>query len=75
MPSNSTKTAFKVKSMMRPKTKPKSTKKHDKENTLINAQIKQEPKITRKPRSLIPKPSSTQNNTKNIRKGELQKYI
>jgi hypothetical protein len=75
MPSNPGQNVFKAKSIMRPKTKPKSTKKHDKENTLINAQMKQEPKLARKPRSLIPKPSSTQSNTKNIRKGELQKYI
>jgi hypothetical protein len=75
MPSNPGKNVFKAKSIMKPKTKPKSTKQYDKENNLINAQMKQAPKIIGKPRSLLPKPSNKQIITKNIRKGEFQKYI
>ena len=48
----------------------------NKENSTINAQFKQGVKATRKPKSMIPKPSSRLSTSKNARKGELQKlYI
>lgn len=77
MPSNSGKAVFKSRSILKskPKTRISKQEKNKENSTGNNAQFQYEVKPPRKPKSMIPKPSSKLNNSKNSRKGEFHKYI